>query len=146
MRNPCGKVHFVFCSSRLRLSLAACLALVAANSLAQAQSQTASALLPSAPEPQNQEAAAPKGVDAAQQGHDTGPAAAKASEAAREPDPVVTMFPHPEDARYWISGQANIIFQGQLPFHSPYQGTNSFRNAAEYKDVNGGDSLHSSAP
>ncbi len=69
----------------------------------------------------------------AQQGHDTGPAAAKASEAAREPGPVVTMFPHPEDARYWLSGQANIIFQGQLPFHSPYQGTNSFRNAAEYK-------------
>ena len=23
--------------------------------------------------------------------------------------PIVTMFPHPEDSRYWISGQANII-------------------------------------
>ncbi|HUN86588.1 MAG TPA: carbohydrate porin [Terracidiphilus sp.] len=47
--------------------------------------------------------------------------------------PVVTMFPHPEDSRYWISGQANIIYQGRLPFHSAYQGTNSFRNSAEYK-------------
>jgi high affinity Mn2+ porin len=47
--------------------------------------------------------------------------------------PVLTMFPHPEDARYWISGQANIIFQGRLPFHSAYQGPNSFRNSAEYK-------------
>ena len=47
--------------------------------------------------------------------------------------PVLTMFPHPEDARYWISGQANIIFQGRLPFHSLYEGTNSFRNSAEYK-------------
>jgi high affinity Mn2+ porin len=44
-----------------------------------------------------------------------------------------TMFPHPEGARYWISGQANVIFQGRLPFHSLYQGPNSFRNSAEYK-------------
>ncbi len=43
------------------------------------------------------------------------------------------MAPHPENSRYWLSGQANIIFQGDLPFHSPYQGANSFRNAAEYK-------------
>ncbi|MGB7549695.1 MAG: carbohydrate porin, partial [Terracidiphilus sp.] len=34
---------------------------------------------------------------------------------------------------YWLSGQANIIYQGRLPFHSPYQGPNSFRNSAEYK-------------
>ena len=46
--------------------------------------------------------------------------------------PIVAMFPHPEDSRYWLSGQANIIFQGRLPFHSLYQGANSFRNSAEY--------------
>jgi high affinity Mn2+ porin len=54
----------------------------------------------------------------------------------REPakqNPVITMFPHPEGRRYWLSGQANIIFQGRLPFHSRYQGPNSFRNSAEYK-------------
>jgi high affinity Mn2+ porin len=56
-----------------------------------------------------------------------------APETAPEETPVVTMFPHPEDARYWISGQANIIFQGRIPFHSAYQGPNSFRNSAEYK-------------
>jgi len=43
------------------------------------------------------------------------------------------MFPHPEVSRYWITGQANIIFQGRLPFHSPYEGPNTFRNSAEYK-------------
>jgi hypothetical protein len=48
-------------------------------------------------------------------------------------DPQITMFPHPEGARWWISGQANVIFQGRLPFHSPYEGPNSFRNSAEYK-------------
>lgn len=62
----------------------------------------------------------------------------KRAVAANAPDPpteapVATMFPHPEDGRYWISGQANIIYQGRLPFHSPYQGSNSFRNSAEYK-------------
>lgn len=43
------------------------------------------------------------------------------------------MFPHHEDSRYWLSGQANIIYQGRLPFHSEYQGPNSFRNSAEYR-------------
>ncbi len=48
-------------------------------------------------------------------------------------DPPATMFLHPEGARFWISGQANIIYQGRLPFHSLYEGPNSFRNSAEYK-------------
>jgi len=48
-------------------------------------------------------------------------------------DPPLTMFPHPEGSRYWVSGQANIIFQGRLPFHSPYEGPNSFRSSAEYR-------------
>jgi hypothetical protein len=46
---------------------------------------------------------------------------------------ATTMLPHPDGRRYWISGQANIIFQGRLPFHSTYEGANSFRNSAEYK-------------
>ena len=51
----------------------------------------------------------------------------------RQDAPIVSMAPHPEDAMYWISGQANIIFQGRIPFHSLYQGPNSFHNSAEYK-------------
>ncbi len=47
--------------------------------------------------------------------------------------PVVSVFPHKDDALYWISGQANIIFQGRPAFHSLYEGPNSFRNSAEYK-------------
>jgi hypothetical protein len=43
------------------------------------------------------------------------------------------MTPHPVGQLWWISGQANIIFQGDLPFHSPYAGTNSFINRGEYK-------------
>ena len=51
----------------------------------------------------------------------------------RQDAPVTSMFPHSEDPRWWISGQANIIIQGDLPFHSPYQGTNSFISRGEYK-------------
>ena len=47
--------------------------------------------------------------------------------------PVVTMAPHPDDKSWWLSGQANIITQGDLPFHSPYQGKNSFIGRGEYK-------------
>ena len=44
-----------------------------------------------------------------------------------------TVFPHPPAARYLISGQANIIFQAHGPFHSPYEGVNSFLGRGEYK-------------
>jgi hypothetical protein len=36
------------------------------------------------------------------------------------------LLDHP-DARWWVSGQANSILQVQPGFHSPYEGTNSFR-------------------
>jgi hypothetical protein len=38
-----------------------------------------------------------------------------------------TMFPHPSDTRYWISGQANFIFQTHPPFYALYSGTNSLQ-------------------
>jgi hypothetical protein len=52
---------------------------------------------------------------------------------SKEAASTVTMAPHARAARYWLSGQANIIFQGRLPFHSSYEGTNSFRSSAEDK-------------
>ena len=53
------------------------------------------------------------------------------AEATSAPD--LTMFPHSQTARYWISGQTNTIFQGKPGFHSSYQGPNSLDNAGEYK-------------
>jgi high affinity Mn2+ porin len=44
---------------------------------------------------------------------------------ATEPGPIVTMFPHSLTARYWISGQANIIVQGHPTFPAQYSGPNS---------------------
>jgi hypothetical protein len=38
-----------------------------------------------------------------------------------------TMFPHFKEGRFWISGQANFIFQTNPPFYAKYSGTNSFQ-------------------
>ncbi len=48
-------------------------------------------------------------------------------------EPAPTMFPHSETSRFYIAGQANIILQADGPFHSPYEGTNSFIGRGEYK-------------
>ena len=58
---------------------------------------------------------------------------AQLPEAPSEDNSAPTMFPHSEVSRYLISGQANIIFQSDGPFHSPYEGTNSFIGRGEYK-------------
>jgi hypothetical protein len=49
------------------------------------------------------------------------------------PSAQLTVFPHPDTARYLISGQANIVFQAHPGFHSPYSGTNSMLARGEYK-------------
>ena len=61
-----------------------------------------------------------------------GPTAA-ASEGETDQDDTLTMFPHSETAPWFVAGQTNIIFQAHPSFHSPYQGTNSFHGAGEYK-------------
>ena len=43
------------------------------------------------------------------------------------------MFPHAQGTRFYIAGQANIIFQAHGPFHSPYEGANSLVGRGEYK-------------
>ena len=48
-----------------------------------------------------------------------------------DPDPLSTMFPHPESDRIWISGQANFISQWHPAFHSPYTGPNSLSPQAQ---------------
>src|SRR5579862_5301200 len=36
-----------------------------------------------------------------------------------------SMFPHFSDTRFWLSGQANFIFQTHPEFHAPYSGAHS---------------------
>lgn len=85
-----------------------------------------SASLPSAPEPQS--------ISDSEAQHSTTRVASATPEVHKAAsDPPTTMFPHSENAPWWISGQTNIIFQAHPPFHSPYQGTNSLHSAGEYK-------------
>jgi hypothetical protein len=109
----------------------ACAALAQETALCEAQQ----AALPDAPSPARYASIAGSMKPGPQQpatGQQTAAQAALPS-AEAAPDPDVTMFPHSQTARYWISGQANVIFQGKPGFHSPYQGANSLDSAAEYK-------------
>jgi hypothetical protein len=45
-------------------------------------------------------------------------------------DPVVTTFSHSQTARFWISGQDNIILQYHPSFSAKYSGPNSFTDRA----------------
>jgi high affinity Mn2+ porin len=47
------------------------------------------------------------------------------------PDDRVTLFPHSETSRYWISGQANIVFQWHPTFPAKYSGPNSLTPQAQ---------------
>ncbi len=44
---------------------------------------------------------------------------------------VLTLFPHSDTAPFWISGQANIIFQWHPSFPAKYSGPNSFHSHGE---------------
>ncbi len=44
-------------------------------------------------------------------------------------------------SRYFAAGQTNIIFQANPPFHSPYEGTNSFVGTGRVQDVACGDAV-----
>jgi high affinity Mn2+ porin len=44
---------------------------------------------------------------------------------------VLTLFPHSQTSKYWISGQANVILQWHDTFPAAYNGKNSFQPAAE---------------
>jgi high affinity Mn2+ porin len=47
-------------------------------------------------------------------------------------DPVETMLPHFSDTRFWLSGQANFIFQAHPSFYAQYSGKNSFHPYFEH--------------
>ena len=43
----------------------------------------------------------------------------------------LTVFPHSDTTRYWISGQANVVFQWHPAFYAKYSGTNSLTPQAQ---------------
>ncbi len=47
------------------------------------------------------------------------------------PDPPATFFEHSQTSKWWVSGQANFIFQANGSFYAQYSGPHSFRNTPE---------------
>jgi hypothetical protein len=62
------------------------------------------------------------------------PVEGRAQDAAsdEEPKPATTVFPHSESARWWISGQVNVVFQAHPDFHALYSGPNSLSAQHEH--------------
>jgi hypothetical protein len=58
-------------------------------------------------------------------------ATASASEDSTPDDPQLTLFPHSESSRYWISGQGNVVMQWHPSFPAKYTGTNSLGPGAQ---------------
>lgn len=49
-----------------------------------------------------------------------------------ESKPLDTFFEHSDKTKWWISGQANFVFQAHGDFYALYSGTNSLKNTAEH--------------
>src|SRR5271167_4994654 len=47
------------------------------------------------------------------------------------PTPRDTFFEHSDTAKWWVSGQANFVFQEHGDFYAAYSGTNSLKDTAE---------------
>ncbi len=120
----------------LGLGVAFALALVPACGLSQTPAPPDPAQLVNAPEPQTKPVPAPNLADL---GTNAPPAtntdsvnsAAQSSDDAPEPTGVVTVFPHSNTRRWWISGQGNVILQWHGAFRALYSGPNSLTNWAQ---------------
>src|SRR5579862_3173614 len=55
-------------------------------------------------------------------------------ESTTDADTTLTLFPHSDKTRWWVSGQFNTIFQGHPSFFAATSGTNSLSSAAELHD------------
>jgi high affinity Mn2+ porin len=105
-------------------------ALLSMGALAGAQGNAA---LPSAPQPQAQLDLQMSMAPVAEDFFAGGASGSGGGDRQPEPTPLLTMATHSESAPYWISGQANSIFQAHGNFHSPYEGTNSLIDDVETK-------------
>jgi high affinity Mn2+ porin len=80
-------------------------------------------LAPASASPQNP----PNGVPNAS-GSNQPSADSSSSPSAEAP---LTLFPHSQTSRWWISGQGNIVFQWHPSFPAAYSGPNSLRDTGE---------------
>src|SRR5579863_188392 len=51
--------------------------------------------------------------------------------APQAPEAHDTFFEHSQTSKWWVSGQANFIFQANGDFYAQYSGKNSFKNKSD---------------
>ena len=110
MASRCGRMTL----SALRLAALCLITLLAGAVPASAQDVSVTSAPASA-----QQSAPPPTNDSATQSADKAPP----PEADDNPPAI---FPHLSSTRFWLSGQANFIFDTNPPFHADYNGKNSF--------------------
>lgn len=88
----------------------------------------ADSLTPAGASSENRE---PGDTDATGAAAQNGSAAADQTPAPSKSGELLTLFPHSDTSRYWISGQANLVFQWHPSFPAAYSGPHSFRSTAE---------------
>src|SRR5271166_6884814 len=60
-------------------------------------------------------------------GQAPGSTASESADPETGDETVQTMFPHFKEGRFWVSGQANFIYQTHPPFYAKYSGPNSLQ-------------------
>jgi high affinity Mn2+ porin len=112
-----------------RRTLIYVLGLLLATGIAAAQAIPPSASLPNAP---SEEPRGPKSANGAPENSNAAPQVKQSIEdqSDDQASPAFAMD-HLIRDRFWISGQANFIFQAHTPFHAPYSGPNSFHPYGE---------------
>lgn len=105
-------------------SLAILVLLLPVAATAQSSAPQPAAPQPAATQPAALQSAAPQ-ADAPQT------AAAQPAE-TDDPGEATTLFPHPENSRWWLSGQINVVFQYHPAFPAKYSGPNSLNPVAQY--------------
>jgi high affinity Mn2+ porin len=55
----------------------------------------------------------------------------QSDDAASDDETATTIFSHPNESRFYVAGQANIIYQRHGVFRAPYNGDNSLRATRE---------------
>src|SRR5579863_427287 len=66
--------------------------------------------------------------------HGQDPGTQATSKSTTDPDATLTLFPHCDKTRWWVSGQFNTILQGHPSFFAATSGTNSLKSTAELHD------------
>jgi high affinity Mn2+ porin len=99
---------------------------IAASGVAQAQDQTQDKT-----QERGQSNDKPADNPLSSPGQNPGPQPPASSPDNSDPGDILTMFPHSNTARYWISGQANVILQWHPSFRAKYTGPNSLTPGAQ---------------